>query len=75
MLDLFQNYPELLDVSDVADILHCSPKTAAKLCREGKIKAIKIGKGWTVPQTCLKDFILFNLEGKENIPDDKKCVL
>lgn len=75
MFELFQNYPEFLNISDVAEILHCSPKTAAKLCREGKIKAIKIGKGWTVPQTCLKDFILFKLDGKESIPDDKKCVL
>ena len=75
MFELFQNYPELLNVSDVAEILHCSPKTAAKLCREGKLRGMKVGKGWTVPQTSLKDFILFQIEGKEADSHDKKCHL
>lgn len=75
MFEFLQDYPELLDVSAVAEILHCSPKTAAKLCREGELRGMKVGKGWTVPQTSLKDFILFQIEGKEAGYHDKKCLL
>ena len=59
MLICLQEYPEIMNVHEVAKVLNCSAKTVSKLCREGKLKAMKIGKGWSIPQISLEDFILF----------------
>lgn len=58
MFDFLNQYPDLVNVSEAAEILSCSPKTVSKLCRQGRIRAMKVGKGWTIPLIALKDFIL-----------------
>lgn len=59
MLNCLQEYPEIMNVHEAAKVLNCSAKTVSKLCREGQLKAMKIGKGWSIPQISLEDFILF----------------
>ena len=59
MINLLENYPELMNVIEVAEILNCRPATVCKLCRTGKLRALKTGKSWTVPKMCLRDYILF----------------
>lgn len=56
MLNL-QSYPDIMNIHEVAEVLHCSSKTVSKLCREGKIKAMKVGKGWGILQQSLEEFV------------------
>ena len=66
MFDFLNDYPELLKVHDVADILDCSVKTIRQLCKSGKLRAMRVGKGWTIPQMSLKEFILIESNFKDN---------
>ncbi len=66
MLDFLNDYPELMNVHDVAGILGCSAKTIRQLCKTGKLRAMCIGKGWTIPQLSLKEFILIQSSFKDN---------
>lgn len=66
MLDFLSDYPELMNVHDVAGILGCSPKKVRQLCKTGKLRAMRIGKGWTIPQMSLKEFILIQSKFKDN---------
>ena len=66
MLDFLNEYPELLNVAEVSEILSCSPKKVRQLCKTGKLRAMRIGKGWTIPQMSLKEFILIQSKFKDN---------
>ena len=41
---LFDDYGDLLNLNDVCTILDIRPATAARLCRNGEIKAFKAGR-------------------------------
>ena len=58
MFDFLNEYPDMVNANEAAEILSCSPKTVSKLCREGKLRAMKVGKSWSIPLMALKDFIL-----------------
>ncbi|RHR54491.1 DNA-binding protein [Clostridium sp. AF18-27] len=58
MFDIYPGYPDLMNVNEVAAILNCKASTICRLCRTGELVAMKIGKGWSIPQSCLRDFIL-----------------
>lgn len=66
MLDFLSDYPELMDVHEVSGLLGCSPKKVRQLCKTGKLRAMRIGKGWTIPQMSLKEFILIQTKFKDN---------
>ena len=53
----------VLRVRDVADHLGCDPETVYKLIREGKIRAIKLGRVLRVPEQALADFIAGGHDG------------
>jgi excisionase family DNA binding protein len=38
--------PDLLNVSEVADLLRVSNQTVYNMIRDGRLKAVKIGRGW-----------------------------
>ena len=58
MFDIYPGYPDLLNIREGAEILNCKPSTVCRLCRDKEIVAMKIGKGWSIPQDCLRDFII-----------------
>lgn len=66
MLSFLNDYPELMNVDEVSEILGCSPKKVRQLCKSGKLRAMRIGKGWTIPQMSLKEFILIQSHFKDN---------
>lgn len=63
-MNILQDYPELLNVHEAAEILNCRPSTICKLCRTGKLKAMKVGKSWTIPLISIQDFILISTNYK-----------
>ena len=66
MLDFLNDYPELMNVQEASEILGCSPKKVRHLCKTGKLRAMRIGKGWTIPQLSLREFILIQSHFKDN---------
>ncbi|WP_125141318.1 helix-turn-helix domain-containing protein [Clostridium transplantifaecale] len=55
---LFDNYGDLLNLTDLSEILDVKPATAARLCRSGKIKAFKAGREWRTTKLALEAYVL-----------------
>lgn len=47
----------LYDINDVCKFLNLSRHTANKLCREGQIKAKKVGRDWKVTKEALEKYL------------------
>ena len=54
---LFDDYGDLLGLNDISELLGVSPATAARLCRNGKIKAFKAGREWRATKLALESYI------------------
>ena len=54
---VFREYPDVLDVPQVAEILGISVKTVYKLISNGAIKTLKIGRAFRVPKLYLLQYL------------------
>lgn len=54
---LFDDYGDLLNLNDVCTLLGIRPATAARLCRNGQIKAFKAGREWRITRLALEHYI------------------
>ncbi len=52
-----QEYPDLLDITEMCEILRISIKTGYKLLRNNSIACIKIGNKYRVPKCNVVDYI------------------
>jgi excisionase family DNA binding protein len=57
LLDQFLSPPRLLEVAHVAHRLSASQEFVRRLIREGKLRAIRIGRRWRVDPADLEAFI------------------
>ena len=55
-----RNYPDLLTVKDIQDVLQIGRSTAYKLLQSGELRALRIGSIYRIPKTYLNDFINTN---------------
>ncbi len=65
--------PTLYTVREIADTLRIHPRTAYRLIQEGKIRGIKVGSQWRVPESSLLEYIETGLQApcKKSKDDDK----
>lgn len=49
--------PTLYTVREIADTLRIHPRTAYRLIQEGRIRGIKVGSQWRVPESSLLEYI------------------
>lgn len=49
--------PAVVTAAQAARYLECHPKTVRKLCRERKIRAVRLGADWRIPVEALDEFI------------------
>lgn len=49
--------PKLYTVQEIADTLRVHSRTAYRLVKEGKIKGIKVGSQWRIPEQALLEYI------------------
>ncbi len=49
--------PKLYTVQEIADALRVHSRTAYRLVKEGKIKGIKVGSQWRIPESSLLEYI------------------
>ena len=52
-----RDYPDVLTVYDVAEILKLGKNTAYKLVKNGNIKSHKIGRVYRIPKICLQNYL------------------
>ncbi|WP_262888336.1 helix-turn-helix domain-containing protein [Draconibacterium mangrovi] len=57
---------EYYSIREVAKILDMKPKTVQKYCREGNIKAGKIGKNWIITKAAINESIVYTEPTVEN---------
>lgn len=58
--DIFANYPDVVSIDELKNMLHIGRNTAYKLLNENKIKAIRIGKKFIIPKSSVISFITQN---------------
>ena len=49
-LVMFKEYPDVVDVEQMSEMIGISKKTAYKLLRENKIEHFKIGRTYKIPK-------------------------
>ena len=55
--DIFKEYPDVVDVSQMAQMLQISTKTAYKVIAQEKIACFKIGRQYKIPKVSVIDFL------------------
>lgn len=59
---MFNNYPDILTVEQLCEILDIGKNTAYKLLNSGAIKSIRIGKVHKIPKISVIKFITTTAE-------------
>jgi excisionase family DNA binding protein len=54
---IFQNYPDVLDVKHVTELLGVSSKTVYRLLNEGTLDSLKVGRAFKIPKLYLLQYI------------------
>ena len=57
MQDTFKQYPDVLSIDQMSELLCISSKTGYKLLKSDKIKHFKIGRTYKIPKSYVLDFI------------------
>ena len=55
---LFEEYPDIMTVDEVAEALRVGYNALYELLNEGKVKAYKNGRVWRIPKESIKKYIL-----------------
>lgn len=55
---LFKEYPDVVSVEQISEMLHISTKTVYKLLRENKIKYFMIGRIYKIPKINILYFLI-----------------
>ena len=53
----FENYPDIITVSQLAKMLNIGKSSAYALLQNGKIHHVKVGKKYIIPKTAVLAFI------------------
>lgn len=57
MEEFLENYPPVLSVDKVAEILSITPKTVRNLIKSGEITGIKVGRLLRIPKYRLVEYL------------------
>ena len=55
---MFAEFPDVVNVGEMAQMLKISGKTAYKILKDGKIKHIAIGRAYKIPKIRVIEFLL-----------------
>lgn len=58
---MFAEYPDVLSIEQLQEMLHIGRNTAYDLLKDSTIKTIKIGKKYIIPKASVINFILGNI--------------
>jgi acetyl-CoA synthetase len=52
-----EDLEELLLPAEVARILRVTTRTVERYCKQGRLRAVKVGRLWRIPRSSLKEFL------------------
>ena len=55
---MFEDYPDVLSAEEAAEALRISENAIYRLLNEGRLKAFKNGRTWTIPKEALRSYVL-----------------
>ena len=56
---MLKDYPDVMSIEQMCEILSISTKTGYRILREGKILSLKVGRAYRIPKAHLFTFALF----------------
>ena len=62
---MLRNYPDVLDIKQVCEILGISTKTGYALIQEKKIESLKVGRAYRIPKPFLLSYLRFGANQNE----------
>jgi len=62
---MLRDYPDVLDIQQMSEILGVSTKTGYKLLQNGKIVALKVGRTYRIPKAHI--FTYLKIGGHSNL--------
>lgn len=54
---VFKEYPDVLNVEQVSDVLGVSKKTVYKLIHDGALSSLKVGREFRIPKVTLMKYM------------------
>ena len=54
---IFRNYPDVITLSELSELLNISTKLAAKLLKEEKIYSVKVGREYRIAKTSVMAYV------------------
>ena len=54
---MLENYPDVLTVEELIEILRVGKNTTYRLLNEGKIKNLKVSNKFIIPKKCVIEFL------------------
>lgn len=54
---MFEGYPDVLNVAQLADALGIGRNAAYALLHEGTVKSLRVGRKFLIPKVCLIDYV------------------
>ena len=55
---MFNDYPDVLTLAEVCEVLRIGKNQASKILSKGEIQAFKIGGHWKVPKQSIEAYLL-----------------
>ena len=57
-VEMFQRYPDVLNLEEMSELLQISTKTGRRLLNNGEIHSFRIGRSYRIPKQNLISFIM-----------------
>lgn len=54
---MLKDYPDIMNVEQMSEVLGVSTKTGYKLLKEGKISCLKVGRSYRIPKAHLFTYL------------------
>ena len=59
---MFEEYPDIVTVEEMSDMLRCGKNAAYQYLNSGEIKAIRNGKRFLIPKIAVCEFVMANMK-------------
>jgi excisionase family DNA binding protein len=60
--EMFRDYPDVVSVEQLMEMLHIGKVLAYRLITTGRIKAVKIGRAYKIAKVNIAEYVLQNTE-------------
>lgn len=54
---MLRNYPDIMNINQICEVLCISTKTGYKLLRDGEILSLKVGRTYRIPKAHLLSYL------------------